>query len=166
MAKPGSDRARSIAQTGVDLSKLKPLSEEAQAQALVEAEMKLHMRCAGCQQRIGVGFRFVALEAVPGPNGKPEVVKMTMGACSGIAGCDFASKARKGATAVEMVEFVWLDADGEPAEEEPGRHEHGIDPAEPGHANGHDPCDCGAPARLGDEGHAALCTFAPEHRAE
>lgn len=156
MAKPGSKGARSIAQTGVDLSKLKALSPEVEAQALVEAETKLGMRCTGCGQRIGMGFKFSALEAIPGENGKPEVVRMSMSACEGIEGCDFAEQARKGATCVEMVEFVWLDSDGEP-EEQAAEGTPAVD--------GHDPCDCGAPARLGDEGHAERCMYHPDHRS-
>lgn len=121
MAKPGSNAAAAIA-NGIDLSAMKtasvPLSEKDAAEARKKAELKLHMRCTGCGERIGTGFEFTRFIPQRGPEGVM-VGKMTVAACNGAGAegtCDFASEARDGATVVRIVEYVWLDADAPPVE--------------------------------------------------
>jgi hypothetical protein len=114
MANPGSDQARKLAamsRRAADLSSAKALPPKIEAQALVDAELRLNMRCGGCKERIGVGLVFSRFEVGATEEGRPVVNRMRMGACNGSNGCDFAAKARKGADVVEMVEYVWLTGD-------------------------------------------------------
>jgi hypothetical protein len=84
--------------------------EQVEATLIEQAEGKLGMRCTGCQQRIGVGFKFTRID-VTLHEGRPTVDVQYLSACNGADGCDFAQKARSGADVIEMVEFVWLHGD-------------------------------------------------------
>lgn len=117
MAKPGSDAARDLsrmARQAHDLGDRKIPEEVAEALCAAE-EVRTGMRCAGCGERIGVGFRFTRVEALIHPKThEPMAASMIVGACNGAAGCDFADEARSGASAAEMVEYLWLDGLGRP----------------------------------------------------
>ena len=93
---------------GVDLAALKD-----EDKIRVEAEKRLGYRCAGCDERIGVGLKFVRLDVSPPPAGetRPQVEHAIIFACNGANGCDYAEKARGGADMVEMIEYVWLQGD-------------------------------------------------------
>jgi hypothetical protein len=101
-------RLAAMARNAADLGELQAVAGEVEEKALAEAELQLHMRCNGCRKRIGVGLVFSRFEVTQGPNGRPIVNRMKVGACNGAEGCDFAAKAREGADLMEMVEFVWL----------------------------------------------------------
>lgn len=107
-----------MSRSAADLSRT-AVPEKLRKRALESAEAELGMRCRGCGQRITTGFEFTALEPVM-DSGGVKVITLKLSACNGDNGCDFAQQAREGATAVEMVEFVWLTEDpAPPAEEEP-----------------------------------------------
>lgn len=122
MAKPGSDKARELTQMARqahDLSDVK-IPESVVEEMVKAEELKRAMRCAGCGRRIGVGFKFTRVEVDVHPQTRePISYAIQIGACNGDAPegedpCDFAGEARKGATAVELVEYVWLDAGERP----------------------------------------------------
>lgn len=101
-----------MSRKAADLSRTS-VPEKLRVKALRNAEEQLGMRCGGCGERITTGFSFTALEPVMS-NGGVVVQTLKLAACNGDNGCDFAPKCREGATAVEMIEFVWLDALPEP----------------------------------------------------
>lgn len=112
MAKPGSDAVRQIAASGaVDLSKRPVQHASPEVAELVRraAEGQLGMRCAGCHERITIGFQFTRIDVLVGASGRPEVDVQRLAACNGANGCDFAEEAKDGAHAMEMIEFAWLD---------------------------------------------------------
>lgn len=104
MAKPGSNDARRVAGGGVDLSAV-ALSDEQAARRQEAIEVGLGVRCAGCLRRIEVGLRFTSID----PRAREPVIQLS--ACIR-DDCDFAEKARDGATFVEPIEFAWLDPAG------------------------------------------------------
>lgn len=112
MAKPGQDareeqaRLAAMSRQAAEIELPAPRAVAVEIQR--EAEGQLGMRCSGCHQRIGVGFRFVRIDVVMS-EGRPTVDVTQFAACNGVNGCEFAMVAREGATAMEMVEFVWLD---------------------------------------------------------
>lgn len=122
MAKPGSNEAReltSMARQAHDLSDV-TIPDRVVAELVKAEELKRGMRCAGCGRRIGVGFKFTRVEVDAHPQTRePISYAIQVGACNGDApegepACDFAGEARKGATAVELVEYVWLDTGERP----------------------------------------------------
>lgn len=114
MAKPGSREAAELSQLArmdkqaVDLSKI---PEEKKLAAKAEAEGRLGMRCDGCNRRITIGFAFTMIEVVPAKGGAAAVNVLKLAACNGNDDCDFAMKAKDGATVMEAVEYAWLDED-------------------------------------------------------
>jgi hypothetical protein len=70
MAKPGSSAAAAIA-GGVDLGAVKAaqasIPPEKAADVQRKAELSKKMRCAGCGERIGTGFRFHKFTAIRDP---------------------------------------------------------------------------------------------------
>lgn len=117
MAKPGSREAAELsrmARQAHDLADQK-IPEHIAEKLCAAQELKESMRCAGCGERIGVGFRFTRIEAFVHPKtNEPMAATMHVGACDGAAGCDFAREASKGSTAMEVVEYVWMDGLGQP----------------------------------------------------
>jgi hypothetical protein len=121
MAKPGSSAAAAIA-GGVDLGAVKAaqasIPPEKAADVQRKAELSKKMRCAGCGERIGTGFRFHKFTAIRDPDsGQVIAGHAIVAACNGHGAggtCDFAEHARRAAQVVEVVEFAWLD---EPPEE-------------------------------------------------
>lgn len=105
MAKPGSNDARRIAAGGVDLS-VKAMSDEKAAETQIALEYMQGLRCSGCGLRIGLGIRLYSID--PRDENAPIVRRC---ACAREE-CDFADFARGGATYMEMVDLVWLDAAG------------------------------------------------------
>lgn len=75
-----------------------------------QAELKLGMRCAGCEERIGVGLEFTRIDVVM-VKGKPTIDVQKLACCNGADGCKFAEEARGAADAMTMVEYVWLNGD-------------------------------------------------------
>lgn len=129
MAKPGSAEAArlsGLSRTATDLSKAQTVPAAVAEKVLESTERRLGLRCAGCGERIrGPGFLFTRIDAVMS-EGKPSGDVVRLSACSGSDDCDFAMRARDGATVMELVEYVWLDelppdGGGEqaPAAEEP-----------------------------------------------
>lgn len=105
MAKPGSNHARRIAQNGsVDLSRAGMSDAQAWA-AQAKVELMQGKRCSGCGKRIGLGFEFTSIDVT-----NPEPV-IRLAACTR-HDCDFAERAREGATYMEAVEIVWFDDAG------------------------------------------------------
>lgn len=106
MAKPGSNGARRIAQSGAaDLSRA-GMSEEQAARASEMAELALGMRCKGCGRRIGLGFRFTSID----PRSEHPVIQLS--ACAR-DDCNFATLCKDdGGVVVEQVEYAWLDPAG------------------------------------------------------
>lgn len=80
-----------------------------EAKGRKQAELKLGMRCAGCEERIGVGLEFTRIDVVM--KGKPTIDVQKLACCNGAAGCTFAERARGAADAMTMVEYVWLNGD-------------------------------------------------------
>lgn len=107
MARPGSNDARRIANGArhADLS-LAALSDEQARDLQEEIELRNGWRCSGCGRRIKVGFQFTSVD--PRDADAPMV---RLSACSR-DDCGFAEQCRDGATVMELVEFVWLDANG------------------------------------------------------
>lgn len=119
MAKPGQQAKKEMARLAAMSRNAADLGggsipEALRAKVLGQAEQQLGMRCAGCGERITVGFKFTQIDVVL-VEGKPVIDAAVLSACNGAGGCDFANKARADATCMEMIEFVWLDAP--PAEE-------------------------------------------------
>jgi len=104
------------------------------AEIQIEAETKNGLRCFGCGERVTVGFRFTQLQPML-IDGKAAVGEGQITACNE---CDFAAKARKVATCMELVEFVWLDK---------GRAPEDVAPAEDGEAEEAAPAKPKAPSR-------------------
>lgn len=102
-----------MSRKAADLSRTS-VPDHLRVKAMRNAEEQLGMRCGGCGERITTGFSFTALEPVMNAGGVV-VQTLKLAACNGENGCEFAPKCREGATTVEMIEFVWLDA--EPAVE-------------------------------------------------
>jgi hypothetical protein len=117
MAKPGQGardemaRLAAMSREAADLSS-GPAPPELVERLRPQIEGQLGMRCAGCGERIGVGFKFTQV-GVSIVEGKPTADVAYLSACNGDSGCNFAAEAREHATAVEMVEFVWLDEEGQ-----------------------------------------------------
>lgn len=111
MAKPGSADAGRIAagmanaHGAVDLG-ARAMTDEQAAEIGSELELATGMRCFGCGRRVAMGFRFTSID----PR-EPERAVMELTACNR-QDCDFALHARRGAIAVEMVEYAWLDEAG------------------------------------------------------
>lgn len=99
----GTPAPRSVA-GGVDLKRA--ALSDAEAREVQEVlEHQLGVRCNGCGRRVTMGVKFTSLD----PRRQPPV--MAVVACSREE-CDFAERARDGATFMEMVEYAWLDASG------------------------------------------------------
>jgi hypothetical protein len=107
-AQAESAQLAAMSRQAADLGGFPPAVEEKLRR---QAEGKLGMRCAGCGKRIGVGLQFTRIDIVAGEDGTPTVDVARLAACNGADGCDFAERARAGADAIEMVEFVWLHGD-------------------------------------------------------
>jgi hypothetical protein len=102
-----------MAQQAVELNR--PYSAEQEATLRAQAEMHMGLRCNGCGERIGMGFRFTRIDiSSQTEDGKPKVEVAKTVACSRDE-CDYADRARLDANLVEMIEHVWLD---EPEAEE------------------------------------------------
>lgn len=117
MAKPGQQAAAEMARLAAMSRQAADLASgeapaELREKLIPQIEGQLGLRCQGCGERIGVGFKFTRV-GLSIEDGKPVADVTYLAACNGDAGCDFAARAREAATVVEMVEFVWLD------EEEP-----------------------------------------------
>lgn len=109
MAKPGSHDARRVANgAGVDLSAA-AMSDDQAREEQKKIELLLGFRCAGCEQRIRAGFEFTSLDPRD-----PQKPVMKLAACAR-DDCDFAERAREGATVVRMIDLAWLDENPEPA---------------------------------------------------
>lgn len=127
MAKPGQQakeemaRLAAMSRQAADLGGARELPPKVAETVRRQAEGQLGMRCNGCGERVGVGFRFTRIEVGVGDDGVPAVDVAHVAACNGDSGCDFAARARAAADVVEMVEFVWLDEGRESsnAEDEP-----------------------------------------------
>lgn len=99
-------------QNGVrDLGAL-AMSDEMAAEAQEMLELELGARCRGCGRRITAGIQFTSIDP------RAEKPVMRLAACVR-EDCDFADKARDGATFMEPVEFGWLDPAGENARPAP-----------------------------------------------
>lgn len=114
MAKPGRQakeemaRLAAMSRNAADLGG-GSVPEALRERLLAQAEGQLGMRCAGCGERITVGFKFTQVD-VQVVDGNPVIDGAVLSACNGAGGCDFANKARENASCMEMIEFVWLDA--------------------------------------------------------
>lgn len=104
MAKPGSDAARRIVGKGVDLSQAR-LTDEQAAEAKELMELRSGMRCHGCGRRLTRGYRFTRIN----PRATtPAGLAVRLSACTR-DDCDYAMIVKEDATAMEFVEFAWLD---------------------------------------------------------
>lgn len=105
----GPDMARlaAMSRRALDLGAMRGLPPELDEKVRAQAEQQLGMRCAGCGERIGVGFKFTRIDIVLVED-KPTVDVAYLSACNGAQGCDFAERAKDGADAMELIEFAWL----------------------------------------------------------
>lgn len=109
MSRTASESAAAMVGEAVDLGpRAAPVLGPDRENALKVAELRAGKRCHGCGERVRAGFELTVFTA-DAVGTETAARAVTVVACDGGDGCQYALEAAKTATVMRMVEYVWLD---------------------------------------------------------